>query len=83
MTVTIELPPEIEENLAAQAAAQGISLRQYLRHLLEEQVPSRRGASLTPAQRAALWRESVMGLPRTPPLPDRAIDRDAIYDVRG
>jgi hypothetical protein len=82
MTVTIELPPEIEADLAAQAAAQGISLQHYLRLLLEERVPSR-GDRITPSERTALWRQSVAGLPRTPPLSDRAISRDAIYDSRG
>jgi hypothetical protein len=81
MTVTIELPPEIEASLAAQAAAQGISLQQYLRHLLEEQVPQ--GKPVTPAERAAFWRQSTTGLPRTPPLPDDAISRDTLYDTRG
>ena len=38
MTVTIELSAEIEAGLAALAEAHGLSLPQYLQHLLEEQV---------------------------------------------
>jgi hypothetical protein len=82
MTVTIELSPEIEASLAAQAAVQGISLQQYLQHLLEEQVPSR-GKPMTPGERAALWRQSTASLPRTPPLSDQAVSRETIYDTRG
>ena len=82
MTVTIELPPEIEAGLTAQAAAQGISLQQYLRHVLEGQVPPK-GQPMTPAERASLWRQGTANLPRTPPLSDHAVSRETIYDPRG
>jgi hypothetical protein len=81
MTVTVELRPEVEASLASLAAEQGISLTQYVRRLLEEQIPGQ--VMLSPAERANLWRESVKGLPRTPPLSDDAISRDSIYDARG
>ncbi|HWN49928.1 MAG TPA: hypothetical protein VNO18_08890 [Xanthobacteraceae bacterium] len=83
MTITIELPPEIEAGLAALAAEQGMALPDYLKHLLEEQVPPRRAASLSPGERARLWRESAKGLPHTPPLSDEAASRESFYDPRG
>jgi len=83
MTVTIDLHPEIEAGLAALAAEQGVSLVQYVRRLLEEQVPGRGETALSPGQRAAIWRESVKGLPHTTPLSDEAISRESIYDARG
>jgi len=83
MTVTIELSPEIEAGLAALAAAHGLPLQDYVLHLLEEQVPLRAGAALSAGERAAAWRESVKGLPHTPPLSDEAIGRESIYDARG
>jgi hypothetical protein len=83
MRVTIELPPEIEADLTAQAQAQGLLLSQYLQRLLRQQVPVRAGAALSPSERAALWRESVRGLPHTPPLSDEAISRESIYGDRG
>jgi hypothetical protein len=83
MRVTIELPPEIEADLTAQAEAQGLLLPQYLQGLLRQQVPVRAGAALSPSERAALWRESVRGLPHTPPLSDEAISRESIYGDRG
>lgn len=83
MSVKVELPPEVEAHLAAQAAAEGISLPEYLRHLLEEQASADTGSTLSPAERAAAWRESVKGLPVTPPLSDEAISRESIYNARG
>ena len=42
MSVKIDLPPDIEANLAAQAASLGISLDEHLRHVLEERARARR-----------------------------------------
>jgi len=83
MTIRIELPPEIEASLAALAAEQGMALPDYLKHLLEEQVTSRKTTLLSPGERARLWRESAKGLPHTPPLSDQAISRESFYDARG
>jgi hypothetical protein len=81
MTIIIDLPPEIEAGLAALAAEQGMTLPDYLQHLLEEQVPARRAASLSPAERARIWRESAKGLPHTPPLSEEAVSRESFYDA--
>jgi len=83
MTVTIELPPEIEAGLLAQAEARGLPLPQYVQHLLREQFPAGAGAPSSPNERGAAWRESVRGLPHTPPLSDEAISRENIYGDRG
>jgi hypothetical protein len=83
MTVTIQLPPDIEADLVAQAQAQGLDLARYVEHVLREQVPPRSGATLSPAERAEAWRQSTRGLPHTPPLSDDAISRESIYSDRG
>jgi hypothetical protein len=83
MTVTIELPPELEAGLQAQAEAVGLPLPVYLQRILREQFPIAEGAFMSPAERAAAWRESVVGLPHTPPLSDQAISRESIYLDRG
>jgi hypothetical protein len=83
MSVKIELPPEIEANLAAQAAAQGIPLPEYLRHLLEEQAAAGTENPLSPQERANFWRDSAGGLPDTKLLSDEAISRETIYSERG
>lgn len=83
MSVKIELPPEIEANLAAQAAAQGIPLPEYLRRLLEEKAAAGRGNPLSPEERANFWRDTAGGLRETKLLSDEAISRETIYSGRG
>lgn len=83
MTVTIQLPSDIEADLTAQARAHGLDLPQYVEHVLRERVPARTSSALSPAERADAWRESTRGLPRTPPLSDDAISRESIYGDRG
>jgi hypothetical protein len=39
--------------------------------------------TLSAAERAAAWRESVKGLPRNKPLSDEAISRESIHAARG
>jgi hypothetical protein len=82
MSVTIDLPPEIEANLAAQAAARGVPLAEHLRRLLAEQADVSKAAPKTPDERVKLWRD-VSGLPDTKPLSDEAISRESIYSERG
>jgi hypothetical protein len=83
MTVTIDLPADIEADLVAQARTHGLELPQYVEYLLRERVPQRAGSALSPAERAAAWRESTRGLPHSPPLSDDAISRESIYGDRG
>jgi hypothetical protein len=82
MSVTIDLHPDIEASLAAQAAARGVPLADHLRHLLEEQAGASKAARKTPEERAKLWRD-VSGLPDMKPLSDEAISRESIYAERG
>jgi hypothetical protein len=83
MTVTIDLPPEIEADLVAHAQAQGLPVPEYLQFLLREHVPAPAAANTSPTERPALWRESVKDLPQTPPLSDEAISRETIYGNLG
>lgn len=83
MTITIQLPPDIEADLIAQAKAQDLDLPRYVERVLRERVPSHKDATLTPAERAEAWRQAALGLPHTPPLSDEAISRESIYNDRG
>jgi hypothetical protein len=69
--------------LATLAAEQGVSVTEYVRRLLEHQVPLPKQTGLSPVERATAWREAAKGLPHTPPLSDEAISRESMYDVRG
>jgi hypothetical protein len=80
--VTIDLPPDVEANLAAQAAALGVPLADHLQHLLEEQAGASKTTRKTPEERVKPWR-NVSGLPDTKPLSDEAISRESIYAERG
>jgi hypothetical protein len=77
MTVTIDLRPEIEASLAALAAQNGVTLPEYISRMVEQQIPLR--PRLSPAERAAAWRDSVKDIPYSPPLSDEAISRESIY----
>jgi len=79
MTIKIELPPEIEADLAARAAAQGMALSSYLQQLLEERARALKSPSLPPEERARQWRESAAGIPYTPPLSDQSVSRESFY----
>ena len=83
MTVTIQLPSDIEADLVAQARDHGLELSHYVERLLRGRVFPRAASALSPAERAAAWRESTRGLPHTPPLSDDAISRDSIYGDHG
>jgi hypothetical protein len=81
MTVTLELKPEIEEQLVARAQAEGLSTEEFVNRELARLVASTPPVSkLTPEERVRLLDEffashSVGG----PPLSDYAVSRESIY----
>ena len=62
MTISLELPPEVEADLAAQAKARGLSLDAFLRAIITTQA-----AAFEPVK-------SAQALPREGEDPDRLID---------
>ena len=82
MTLTLELPPEVEAELSSLAKSLGLDLSHYVEHLLRERA-SMAAVTLSPAERAALWRAKAEGLPPSAALSDAAISRENLYDVRG
>jgi hypothetical protein len=77
VTLTIDLKPEVEAGLAAQARARGISVAEYVGSLLEQLAPS--GPQMTPEQRAAALSEWAKGFPQVAPLSDEAVSRESLY----
>ena len=82
MSITIDLPPDVEESLKEQAAARGVPLAEHLRRLLAEQAGPQKPRRKTIEERIKQWRD-VSGLPDTKPLSDEAISRESIYAERG
>jgi hypothetical protein len=85
MTVTLELKPEVEEQLEAQAKQSGLSVKDYLEKRVEEMVaePEPQLAK-TPQERVRLWNEWLRSHDyiKAPPLSDEAISRESIYRER-
>jgi hypothetical protein len=85
MTVTIELPPEMEADVLAQAEAEGMPVGEYLQRLLRGRVSAGSGKStLSPEEwirRFEAWLASHSG--NTVVLPDAAMEREAIYGDHG
>ncbi len=86
MTVTLDLKPEVEAGLVAQARAGRKTVEEYLSSLVQGWVE---GAALpapvnglTPEQRAAAFEAWAAGHRETPPLSDYAVSREAMYEDR-
>ncbi|MGI9065183.1 MAG: hypothetical protein ACR2HX_02100 [Pyrinomonadaceae bacterium] len=83
--MTITLRPDLEEELAARAEADGLSTEEFVNRELERLVASARPSSkLTPAERVRLWNEWVNSHDyiKAPPLSDEAISRESMYRER-
>jgi hypothetical protein len=64
MTVTLELKPEIEARVAAQAAAHGMSVEAYIQSVIESlAIPLDEAtfSNMTPEERAKSWDEWLNG----------------------
>jgi len=85
MTIKIDLKPEVQAGLAAQAKARGVPLDTYVQSLLEQMTAPMQPPEIvmTAEQRALAFRRWAEGFPyrRTSPLPDEAIRRDSFYSA--
>jgi hypothetical protein len=84
MAILLELEPEIESRLIAQAAAQGTSVEALLKTVVESLLSTSlqpTPLTLSPTERAERfvnWARSHSGI-KAPPLSDDAISRESIY----
>ncbi len=79
MTVRLELRPEVEENLAAQARARGVPLDAYLQGVIEDLARAETARPASPQDiEATLDRLAEMGRD-LPHLPSSAFSRESIY----
>ncbi len=85
MSSILEVQSDLASKIATQAAARGISVDAYLRLLIaNEKEEASQQKSLSPQEKARLWREwAASHDPDTPLLSDEAISRESIYEERG
>jgi hypothetical protein len=78
MTVRLDLNPDVEAGLLAQAKARGLPLEAYLEQVLRERSRSVDVARLSPADKAKAFRAWAASHPSTPPLSDEAVSRESL-----
>ena len=80
MTVTLNLKPEVEAGLLAQAQASGMTVEEYLLSVVEGAVLPLAQKMLAAEERAAAFEAWSAGHRPTPPLSDFAVSREGIYE---
>lgn len=80
MTITLELLPDVEASLAAQAQAQGLQLSAYLQLLLEQHAAKKGPESTINLEELEAGLDALAeGSENLPDLPLEAITREGIY----
>lgn len=86
MTVTLDLKPEVEERIAAEAKARGLSVESYILNVLENETTNGETSFALTASPED-WKKAFLEWvnterPEHPPLSDEAISRESIYRER-
>lgn len=76
MTVKLDLKPDVEAGLLAQAEARGLSFEVYLEQVLRERSRAVDVSRSRPVDKARAFRAWAGNHPHTPPLSDDAIRRE-------
>lgn len=86
MTVTLDLKPEVEERIVAEAKARGLSVETYILNVLEKEATNGEASFAlrgTPEQwKTAFLEWAHAERPPHPPLSDEAMSRESIYRER-
>ncbi len=84
MTIQVELSPESEARLAADAQARGVAMEKYAGSLLEEALasPVSRSGKLTIEKFHAMLDALAEGSERLPNLPTESFTRESFYEDR-
>jgi len=82
MTVTLNLKPEVEAGLLAQAQANRMTLEEYLLSMVEGAALSATQKGLSPEERATAFETWSAGHRPTPNLSDHAVTRESMYEGR-
>ena len=80
MTIKLDIRPEVQAELARQAAAHGSGIESYAAGLLEEAIQAPTGAALLDKQRLEnTLREMAQFSHKIPSRPDDAFTRESLY----
>jgi len=80
MTITIELPPDIEANLVAEAQKKGIPIGELIKaHLLESIAPALKGVPIGPEEREKALEALFDSLTAPTGIQEGAFHRDNWY----
>lgn len=85
MTIKLQLKPEIEASLIAEAAVKGVSVEVYLESLIENSLTSKEEKYFSQTATQEEWEAALTDLINSPafalapPLSDAAISRESIY----
>lgn len=82
MAVTLNLKPELEAGLLAQAQASGMTVEEYVLSVVEAAVLPATQKTLSAEERAAAFEAWSAGHRPTPPLSDYSVSRDGMYEGR-
>jgi hypothetical protein len=80
MAITLNLPPDVEASLTAQARALGLPVNAYVQTLLREAAMSRSGQSISLEQFEAELDELARSSDYLPYLPPQALARESLYE---
>jgi hypothetical protein len=79
VTIALELKPEVEDRVLAEAQEHGVPLESYLASLIEAQVAPPEPPRASLEQFLAELEEFAEGTEEIPVLPPEALTREAIY----
>jgi hypothetical protein len=82
MTVTLELNPDLQQRVLAEAAAQGVSLEAYLLSVIEAAALPALPDEVTLEEFEAVMDAFSEGTEDLPVLPPEAFSRESIYEGR-
>ena len=79
MTISLELPPDLEARFLAEAKVQGVPIADVVKAYLLRHRAQSQPAQMSPEEFDQAWDELLDSLPENPSLSDEAISRESIY----
>lgn len=80
--MSLNLNPDIEARLIALAQSSGVSVEDFLLHVVEEKTGPLKVQRLSPENWARQFEEWADSFPEAPPIPDEALSRENLYPDR-